>query len=813
MGNPLNDAAMKKLAYIFALVAAAVALSSCVKDLQESFSGPEVTVSFTAGAPQTRTAFTEPDGNTYPVLWTENDQKVALALNYAAVVPATVSPSADFKTASFTATFAEATAPFTFYLISPASAAVGISSKYYDWTVDVPIVQTPLAKSVDEAAQILVSKSDAYTEIPAKVTFSLEHWTAYGKLTLTNLALDGAEIEAVDLTSEVPWAGRWWYYPDENRIEAHPGAETITINTKATEDLWFACAPVDLSEKKLTVAVKTDKGTYTKEITLPADRKFESGKIARFTVDMAGIKPTVPIEYVLVKDVAELTVGSKVVIAAADYNTAISTTQDGNNRPQTAVTKDGDKIVDPGIAVEIFTVEEGTTAGTFAFKASGTEGYLYAVSGKNYLRTSATKSEEGDWKVTIQDKSTVIANTKTERFIRYNKGNSIFAAYGATSSVKDSVAIYKLADTPAPEKKLTIKRVWGKYPMANDTPWTAEFKDVAGYVKGNDRAVAADDDYVYVVGASSSTSGILAISIADPTQVKNVNMTGVAGGLFATACVRTIKDPATGKYILLAGSLAYDGDFTFNVYAYENGIDAAPTKILSWNTNNRRFGDIFSVAGDWQNGELWIRINGEASTTIFWKIQNGKIASDPIGGGIGYAASYGMGAVYKYSLGANQILLETPNVGLCYNYTASTWIESSSGVVWDKVDQSVMCRKFGVTPFTFDGKKYIAYTQMGKYTDPKNGARARVKIIEDQGSAETFRNSLEADKVVYECPIQNRNDNASTAAEFDEVYFLDAPSFAGQVLGSCSVVEKADAVLIVSHLYNVGVSVFKMTLE
>ena len=267
------------------------------------------------------------------------------------------------------------------------------------------------------------------------MTFSLDHWTAYGKLTLTNLALDGAEIEAVDLTAETPWAGRWYYYPDSGEAKANPGAETITIKTTATEDLWFACAPVDLSEKKLTVVVKTDKGTYTKEITLPAERKFESGKIARFTVDMAGIKPAAPVEYVLVKDVAELTVGSKVIIAAAAFDKAISTTQNTNNRPETAVVKEGDKIVDPGSSVEIFTVEEGTTAGTFAFKASGTEGYIYAVASKNNLKTTAAKSEEGDWTVTIADNSTVIGNTKTARFIRYNAGSALFSSYASSSSV------------------------------------------------------------------------------------------------------------------------------------------------------------------------------------------------------------------------------------------------------------------------------------------------------------------------------------------------------------------------------------------
>ncbi len=363
------------------------------------------------------------------------------------------------------------------------------------------------------------------------------------------------------------------------------------------------------------------------------------------------------------------------------------------------------------------------------------------------------------------------------------------------------------------QKELTIQRVWGKYPMGPGSPWTDMFTQAGSFVKGNDRAVAADEEYVYVASANAKTFGVAAISIADPTQVKEVNMTGVEGGYFPTACVRTIKNPATGKYILLVGSMAMDNDDMFNVYAYEKGPDAAPTKLLSWKTNGRRFGDMFSVAGDWANGELWLRINGEASTTIFWKITDGKISSGAIGGGVGYGASYGMGAVYKYSVEASQFLLETPNVGLCYDYKASTWIESSAGVVWDKKDQSVMCRKFGVTPFTFNGVKYIAYTQMGKYTDPKNAARARVKIIADQGSAETFRASIEADDVVYECPIQNGNDKAATAAEFDEVLYLDNPSFAGQVLGSCSVVEMEEAVYIVSHLYNVGVSVFKMSME
>ena len=783
---------MKKLAYFFALVAAAVALSSCVKELQESISGPEVTVSFTAGAPQTRTAFTEPDGNTYPVLWTENDQKVAISLNYAKIVSADVSPAADFKSASFTATFAESTAPFTFYLMSPASAAVNISKDYKDWTVDVPTVQTPLAKSVDEAAQILVSKSGPYEEIPAKVTFGLDHMTAYGKLTLTNLALDGAEIEAVDLTAETPWAGRWYYYPETGEAKANPGATTITIDTKAKEDLWFACAPVDLSGTKLTVVVKTDKGTFTKEITLPAERKFESGKIARFNVDMADIKPAAPVEYVLVKDVAELTVGSKVIIAAAAFDKAISTTQNTNNRPETAVVKEGDKIVDPGSSVEIFTVEEGTTAGTFAFKASGTEGYIYAVASKNNLKTAAAKSEEGDWTVTIADNSTVIGNKKTERFIRYNANSALFSSYAATSSVKDSVAIYKLA-APAPEKKLTVERLWGKYPTAWPT-FTTNF----------DRCATMDENYIYVAKQGSGQKGVWAIPLdGNLANAVDVCMDGVeSAGTHYTSCVRTIWDPATQKHILLLCNLALTGGDHLYLYAYENGINAAPTKLLSEYTlptwAERRFGDFFTVVGDWSKGAVWFRTNNaDASTTARWNIENGKLKNQtPDGFNYGYGASRGKGSFYQYDMNAKTALLVTDQIGMFYD------LNSSEGVAWDNIANEAMKNLFGFTPFEFEGKKYIAFLKL------YNAARSWLTIIADTGDfkadLETFQKT--GDNIVYQAAVQIEEEGPSTNV-------MSGATYSDQTSGNCTAVVKEDGVYIMGHHHNVGLSLFKMSMK
>ncbi len=330
--------------------------------------------------------------------------------------------------------------------------------------------------------------------------------------------------------------------------------------------------------------------------------------------------------------------------------------------------------------------------------------------------------------------------------------------------------------------------------------------------------MAADDQYVYVAAAGASTKGVLAINLEDPSQTKNVNMTGVEGGFFATACVRTIYNPSTSKYILLVGSLAHDSDCNFNVYAWKDGIDQAPTKIISWNTNNgnpRRIGDFFTVSGDWSNGEIWVRLNASAvaSTSFKWNITNGEVGS-VIGGQMGYAGAAGMGSIYKYNVSAKQALLVTPTIGRFFNYADNEgWLNvNHDGVNWAGIDNSVMARKFGITPFEFNGKKYIAYVKKGMYDNSGNAARARLKIIEDQGSAETFLASMEADKVLYEFPIQNKN-NATTADEFNEVYYTDNPSIAGQEMANCSVVPGKDCVYIVGHLFNVGVSVFKMYLK
>ena len=149
----------KTMKTFLAALSALILLTGCrtAGELQEA---PVCTVLFRAAASDTRTAFAEPVNGLYQTLWTRNDREVRVSLNYGKAVPAPVSVSADGKTATFNASFetTSATAPYTFYAVSPASAARAISPSRKAWSVSIAPDQTPLASSVDESAQLLVGK-------------------------------------------------------------------------------------------------------------------------------------------------------------------------------------------------------------------------------------------------------------------------------------------------------------------------------------------------------------------------------------------------------------------------------------------------------------------------------------------------------------------------------------------------------------------------------------------------------------------------------------------------------------------------------
>lgn len=424
------------------VVAAAMAFTGCSTDeFEDVAASKNQTISFSSVV--TRTAFGEPDGNTYPTLWS-GDEKIHVGLNHAANNQATKTATItteDNISASWTAEIEDdGSGAYTFYAMSPSVAFN--STRSDGWSVKVPEVQTPLDNSCDEAAQVLVAKSETYTEFPSSVSMQFQHFTAYGKLTLKNLNLDGATVQSIALTAEDFIVGRFNYTFASDEVAVNSAGATLTINTNKTENVWFAIRPCDLATSALKVVVTTDKGTFTKEVEVPEGCAFKAGVIANMTINMEGIAVETPETWSLVTDAAYLAAGDEVVIVAKDYNYAMSTTQNGNNRGQAAIVKDPENnTVTVGDGVQIFTLEAGTVAGSYAFNTGS--GYIYAASSSsNNLKTETTLSANSSWDITIADGIATIKakGTNTRNWLRYNATNTLFSCY---ASGQTDVAIYK----------------------------------------------------------------------------------------------------------------------------------------------------------------------------------------------------------------------------------------------------------------------------------------------------------------------------------------------------------------------------------
>ena len=440
------------------------ALSGCRNAEQEVPEASSVkTVRFHAGAAPTRTAFAEAVDGVYQTLWTENDSDILLSLNYGKAEASAVTPSADGTTASFEASFdASATsAPYTFYAVSPASAARAISPSRSAWSVYIAAFQHPSALSVDEDAQLLVAKSAASATLPGEVDLHFSHLTAYGRISLKNLELGDATVSKVDLIFSTPVVGEW-YWGEDGTLTANGDSHTITLDTDASGDLWFACAPVDVSGQTLKLVVFTDQGNLTREITFPEGRKFNSGKVARFSVDMAGIEIQGGDTFVLVTDASELQVGDEVLVVSKDGTYALGA-QQSSYRKEVSVNATGGVIADPGEAT-VLTLELGSAIGTWSFRTGNA--YLASTSSGNNLTEVASKNANASWKVTVSSSATLIqAQAGGSKLLKHNPSYHRFSCYKNSSTNVDNVVLYRKGSVPTSveDDPLTAYDAYGSY--------------------------------------------------------------------------------------------------------------------------------------------------------------------------------------------------------------------------------------------------------------------------------------------------------------------------------------------------------------
>ena len=183
-------------------------------------------------------------------------------------------------------------------------------------------------------------------------------------------------------------------------------------------------------------------------------------------------------EMVLVTDASTLSAGDRIIIAAQNYDFALSTTQNSGNRGSAPISKSGSNCTISD-ATQIITLREGATSGTFAFDVDNKYLYAYVTTyfwnTTSHLGTTSTLDDSASWSISIASDTgvaTIKANISNSRsYLRYNSNSSVFCSYA--SNTNQSVVIYKVI------------------PLGPDKPDYGEFLPVTGSLDG-DTALVKD---------------------------------------------------------------------------------------------------------------------------------------------------------------------------------------------------------------------------------------------------------------------------------------------------------------------------------
>lgn len=184
-------------------------------------------------------------------------------------------------------------------------------------------------------------------------------------------------------------------------------------------------------------------------------RRGNSVRLVKIVEDNPTI--TVPGCWELVTDASTLAVGDQVVIAATDYNFALSITQNNNNRGQAAIKKNNDNTISFDENVQILTLKVGSMENTFALY-TGT-GYLYAASSSsNHLKTQDGPSSNANWTITINNNITniIAQGDHTHNWIQYNKSSSLFSCY---DKEQQAICLYRKKNVKVENNQTTTNDI------------------------------------------------------------------------------------------------------------------------------------------------------------------------------------------------------------------------------------------------------------------------------------------------------------------------------------------------------------------
>ena len=420
--------------------------SACQKPELESelTSGVTHTVTFVAGAPETKTTVTI-EGSTAKFAWTKADEKRFSVYENGVKATETIGVIQDglmYIDATFAGTATEGENTYVATLNTSNDGQIMSEEAY------------------DEDADILVSKAVSAFDGENGVLLQFKREVAIAKMTLKGLDA-GEVVNMVTVSSTSDIAGKYgvegWNSTktslDIYSAKALDDQETYSIvaNESGEAVVWFTCIPQ--ADATLTVKVAAADGdTYTKTFSKPITLTI--GDVKGFGVAMTKLVDPHKDDngWFLVKDARFLAAGDVIRIGCASAG-KVAGALNGQILSSEPATYEKEQMV------SVSSAEDYTLGGTEgAWTLSSLTGKLGATAVKKLSEDEEASGYVGTWTISIDNEGAATIAPNAEKFGRIlcntNSSMERFTTY--ESDVQSNMllpGIYKKYGTPAETKK------------------------------------------------------------------------------------------------------------------------------------------------------------------------------------------------------------------------------------------------------------------------------------------------------------------------------------------------------------------------